>query len=57
MLARSAWSDAGGTADAEALLVAQGVIQKGDFIVIPIGEPIGKSGGTNTLKIVKIGEH
>jgi pyruvate kinase len=44
-------------ADAEALLVAQGVVDKGDFIVITIGEPIGKSGGTNTLKIVRIGEH
>ena len=22
-----------------------------------IGEPIGKSGGTNTMKIVKVGEH
>ncbi|MFN0161252.1 MAG: pyruvate kinase [Burkholderiales bacterium] len=43
-------------ADAEALLVAQGVVQKGDLIVITIGEPIGKSGGTNTMKIVKIGD-
>jgi pyruvate kinase len=22
-----------------------------------IGEPIGKSGGTNTMKIVRVGEH
>jgi pyruvate kinase len=29
----------------------------GDLIVLTIGEPIGKSGGTNTMKIVKVGEH
>jgi pyruvate kinase len=33
------------------------VVQKGDLIVISFGEPIGASGGTNTMKIVKIGEH
>jgi pyruvate kinase len=44
-------------ADAEALLLDEGVVEKGDFIVITIGEPIGKAGGTNTLKIVRIGEH
>jgi pyruvate kinase len=37
-------------------LVAAGAVQKGDLIIISIGEPIGKSGGTNTLKIVKVGE-
>jgi pyruvate kinase len=42
---------------AEALLLAEGVVAKGDLIVITIGEPIGKSGGTNTLKIVRVGEH
>ncbi len=44
-------------AEAEAVLVKNGVVQDGDLIVITIGEPIGKSGGTNTLKIVKVGEH
>jgi pyruvate kinase len=24
---------------------------------LTIGEPIGKAGGTNTLKIVRVGEH
>ena len=42
--------------EAEAKLVAAGAVQKGDLIIISIGEPIGKSGGTNTLKIVKVGE-
>src|SRR5580765_3154287 len=44
-------------AEAEAVLVANGVVAPGDLIVLTIGEPIGKSGGTNTMKIVKVGEH
>ena len=44
-------------AEAEAVLVANGVVKPGDLIVVTIGEPIGKSGGTNTMKIVKVGEH
>ncbi|HEX7403019.1 MAG TPA: pyruvate kinase [Usitatibacter sp.] len=44
-------------AEAEAVLLANGVVQPGDIIVLTIGEPIGKSGGTNTMKIVKVGEH
>ena len=43
--------------EAENVLVANGVVADGDLIVLTIGEPIGKSGGTNTMKIVKIGEH
>jgi len=39
------------------LLVESGVVQSGDLIVLTIGEPIGKSGGTNTMKIVKVGDH
>jgi pyruvate kinase len=42
--------------EAEAVLVANGVVTPGDLIVLTIGEPIGKSGGTNTMKIVKVGE-
>jgi len=44
-------------AEAEAVLVANGAVKPGDLIVLTIGEPIGKSGGTNTMKIVKVGEH
>jgi pyruvate kinase len=44
-------------AEAEAVLVRNGVVKEGDLIVLTIGEPIGKSGGTNTMKIVKVGEH
>ena len=44
-------------AEAETLLIAKGVVNKGDLIVLTIGEPIGTAGGTNTLKIVRVGEH
>ncbi len=42
---------------AENLLVAKGQVKDGDLIVLTIGEPMGKSGGTNTMKIVRVGEH
>lgn len=44
-------------AEAENLLIERGVVEKGDLIVLTIGEPIGSAGGTNTLKIVRVGEH
>jgi len=43
--------------EAEKVLVENKVVKHGDLIVLTIGEPIGKSGGTNTMKIVKVGEH
>ena len=42
---------------AEDLLLAKGQVQKGDLVVLTIGEPMGKSGGTNAMKIVRVGEH
>jgi len=42
---------------AEDELLKRGAVQNGDFIVLTIGEPYGKAGGTNTMKIVKVGEH
>ena len=42
---------------AEDELIKRGVVQNGDLIVLTIGEPFGRSGGTNTMKIVKVGEH
>jgi pyruvate kinase len=42
---------------AEDLLLEKGEVQRGDLIVLTIGEPMGKSGGTNTMKIVRVGEH
>ncbi len=43
--------------EAEKVMVENGVVKNGDLIVLTIGEPIGKAGGTNTMKIVKVGEH
>jgi pyruvate kinase len=40
---------------AEEKLVEHGVVEPGDLIVITVGEPIGQPGGTNTMKIVRIG--
>ena len=44
-------------AEAEQLLIDRGVVERGDLIALTIGEPIGSAGGTNTLKIVRVGEH
>ena len=42
--------------DAEQLLMNAGIVEKGDFIVLTAGDPMGTSGGTNTLKIVRVGD-
>jgi len=42
--------------EAEEQLIRTGAVEPGDLIVLTIGEPIGTSGGTNTLKIVQVGE-
>ena len=42
--------------DAERKLIELGAIGIGDFMVITSGEPIGLSGSTNSLKIVRVGE-
>lgn len=42
---------------AEFILKVKGAVRDGDLIVFTIGEPIGIEGGTNTMKIVKVGEH
>ena len=42
--------------EAEDELRRRGAVRDGDLIVLTIGEPIGASGGTNTMKIVKVGE-
>ena len=38
-------------------LMKRDAVNDGDLIVLTIGEPIGKPGGTNTMKIIKVGEH
>ena len=42
---------------AESELLKRGVVKNDDLILMTIGEPVGKAGGTNTMKIVKVGEH
>jgi pyruvate kinase len=43
--------------DAEDELVRLKMAAKGDLIVMTLGEAIGQSGHTNTMKIVKVGDH
>ena len=42
--------------EAEDELRRRGAVRDGDLILLTIGEPIGKPGGTNTMKIVRVGE-
>ena len=34
----------------------QGAVKKGDLVIITKGDLMGTSGGTNALKIVKVGK-
>jgi pyruvate kinase len=43
--------------DAEDELVRLKLVAKGDLMVMTLGEAIGQSGHTNTMKIVKVGDH
>ena len=38
-------------------MVSLGLVQKGDMIVMTIGEAVGKAGYTNTMQIVRVGDH
>ena len=42
---------------AEDALKSRAAVADGDLIVLSCGEPMGKSGGTNALKVVRVGEH
>jgi pyruvate kinase len=44
-------------AEAEDELRRRGAVRNGDLILLTIGEPIGQPGGTNTMKIVRVGEN
>jgi pyruvate kinase len=44
-------------AKAEELLMKEGVVKQGDMIVVTWGSPMGQAGGTNALKIVRVGEY
>lgn len=43
--------------EAENELLKQGQVEDGDLVVMTIGEAVGKSGHTNTMKIVRVGDH
>lgn len=40
---------------AEDELLKRGAVRDEDLIIMTIGEPVGKAGGTNTMKIVRVG--
>lgn len=44
-------------AEAEEELRRRGAVREGDLILLTVGEPIGQSGGTNTMKIVRVGSN
>lgn len=41
----------------EDVLLKEEVVKNDDMVIFTFGEPIGNPGGTNTMKIIKIGEH
>lgn len=41
----------------EQVLLQEKVVSAGDLVLLTFGEPIGSPGGTNTLKIIKVGEN
>lgn len=41
----------------EDVLLKERVVENGDMVILTFGEPIGHPGATNTMKIVKVGEH
>ena len=41
----------------EQVLLSNQAVENGDNVLLTFGEPIGCPGGTNTLKIIKIGEY
>jgi pyruvate kinase len=43
--------------NAEQTLLDQGLVAEGDLVVMTVGEAVGKAGHTNTMKIVRIGDH
>ncbi|MDR2195333.1 MAG: pyruvate kinase [Gallionellaceae bacterium] len=43
--------------DAEEELVRLGLVKNNDLLVMTVGEAIGTSGHTNTMKIVRVGDH
>ena len=45
------------TARAERAMIESGLLQRGDLVLMTSGEPVGKSGGTNTMKLIRLGDN
>jgi pyruvate kinase len=41
----------------EATILEQGLVAEGDMVVLTLGEAAGKTGHTNTMKIMRVGDH
>lgn len=41
----------------EEVLLKEKVVEHGDTVIFTFGEPIGHPGGTNTMKILQIGQN
>ncbi|MDX9873384.1 MAG: pyruvate kinase [Spongiibacteraceae bacterium] len=42
--------------EVERILLLHGAVEPGDLVVTTVGEPLGQSGGTNSLKVMEIGQ-
>ncbi len=40
----------------ERVLLSNAVVNHGDLVLLTFGEPIGNAGGTNTMRIIKVGQ-
>jgi len=45
------------TEDVKELLLSRGIVEEDDLIAMTMGTPMGKSGATNMMKIVRAGDH
>src|SRR5690606_9198767 len=43
--------------NAERELLDLGLVEEGDLVVMTVGEAVGQAGHTNTMKIVRVGDH
>ncbi|MCF7820976.1 MAG: pyruvate kinase, partial [Mariprofundaceae bacterium] len=44
------------TRDVVSMMLYDKLVEKDDLIIMTLGTPMGKAGGTNTMKIVRVGE-
>ena len=39
------------------MMIEEGIVENGDLVIITKGDLMGIKGGTNQLKILRVGEH